>query len=436
MTKQNFMDAQALGLNQTIEKQNAGIMSMLSERGKNIFFPKLGILAQGAQAKGKNINATIGEAIEDDGTSMHLPEFDKLINLPTTSIYPYAPSFGKPELRTAWKNLIYTKNPSLKDTVISNPIATCGLTHGLSIVGYLFADEKDTVLLSDLYWENYNLVYENAYGAHVETFELFKNGGFNVAGFGAKLDSIKNEKIIILLNFPNNPAGYTPLVDEVELIVNEIHKQAISGKKVVVMIDDAYFGLVYEDKVYTESIFVQLANLHENVLAVKLDGSTKEDYVWGFRVGFITYGVKNGTPELYEALENKTGGAIRGNISNISQLSQSLLLAAYTSPSYQQSKKEKFDILLARYNGMKQNFANPKYAEYFEALPFNSGYFMCVRLKKGLDAEQVRQRLLNEYSTGVIVLGDVIRLAFSAVPLAKIPTLVENLYLACKDLAK
>jgi hypothetical protein len=61
---------------------------------------------------------------------------------------------------------------------------------------------------------------------------------------------------------------------------------------------------------------------------------------------------------------------------------------------------------------------------------------MCVSLKKGLDAEQVRLQLLNQYSTGVIVLGKVIRLAFSAVPQAKLSELVENLYKACKDLVK
>ena len=72
------MDTQAESLNKIIEKQNYKIFEMLSERGKNIFFPKLGILAQSAQAKGKNINATIGEAVEDDGSSMHLSEFDTL----------------------------------------------------------------------------------------------------------------------------------------------------------------------------------------------------------------------------------------------------------------------------------------------------------------------------------------------------------------------
>lgn len=428
------MDNQALTLNNTIEKVNTNVLEMLSERGKNIFFPKLGILAQSAQAKGKKINATIGEAVEDDGSSMHLPEFDALLNMPTATIFPYAPSFGKPELRTLWKDSIYRKNPSLKDTVISNPIATNGLTHGISMAGYLFADEGDTVLLSNHYWENYNLIFDNNYGAKVSTFELFDNGGFNVADFAKQLNNIEGEKIITLLNFPNNPSGYTPLTSEIKAIVAEIKKVADKGKKVVVLIDDAYFGLVYEEGVFTESIFVELANLSENVLAVKMDGATKEDYVWGFRVGFISYAIKGGTAELYEALENKTAGAVRGNISNISQLSQSLLYKVYSAPSYDESKKKKFEILKGRYQVLRAEISKAQYADYFAALPFNSGYFMCIELKKGLQAEEVRKHLLAEYSTGVIVLGNVIRLAFSAVPQSQLPQLVQNLYKACVDL--
>ncbi len=430
------MDNQAFSLNNTIEKLNSNVLEMLSERGKNIFFPKLGILAQSAQAKGKAINATIGEAVEDDGTSMHLPEFDALLNMPTANIFPYAPSFGKPEFRTLWKESIYRKNPSLKDTVISNPIATNGLTHGISMAGYLFANEGDTVLLSNHYWENYNLILENSYGAKISTFELFDNGGFNVADFSKKLNEIEGDKIITLLNFPNNPAGYTPLTAEIKGIVAEIKKVADKGKKVIVLIDDAYFGLAYEENVFPESIFVELANLSENVLAVKLDGPTKEDYVWGLRVGFMTYAIKGGNAELYEALENKTAGAVRGNISNISQLSQSLLFKVYSTPTYEESKKQKFEILKNRYQILRTELSKPNYAEYFTPLPFNSGYFMCIELKKGLVAEEIRKHLLENYSTGVIVLGSVIRLAFSAVPQSKLPELVEYIYKACVDLDK
>lgn len=430
------MDIQAQSLNNTIENKNVGLLQMLSERGKNIFFPKLGILAQSAQAKGKNINATIGEAVEDDKTSMHLPEFDALINLPTSEIFPYSPSFGKPEFRALWKEFIYRKNPSLKDVVISNSIATNGLTHGLSVAGYLFLNENDTLLLSDHYWENYNLIFENSYGAKIKTFELFENQGFNVKDFSARLNECQGDKIVMLLNFPNNPSGYIPVKSEIRDIVAVIKKVADKGKKVVVIIDDAYFGLVYEENVPTESIFVELSGLSENVLAIKLDGPTKEDYVWGIRVGFITYGIKGGDAALYEALENKTAGAVRGNISSISQLAQSLLYRVYSAPSYEASKKQKFEILKDRYQIIRGALSNPKYTEYFTPLPFNSGYFMCIELHKGLVAEEVRTQLLEKYSTGVIVLGNVIRLAFSAVPQAQLPELVENIYKACVDLRK
>ena len=149
------MDQQAITLNATIREQNGFLYEMLSGRGKNIFFPKLGILSQSAQAKGKKINATIGEAIEDNGTSMHLSAFDQMIKLNSSSVYPYAPSFGKKELRDQWREFIYAKNPSLGQREISTPIATNGLTHGISIASYMFVDEGDTVIVPDLFWENY-----------------------------------------------------------------------------------------------------------------------------------------------------------------------------------------------------------------------------------------------------------------------------------------
>jgi aspartate/methionine/tyrosine aminotransferase len=428
------MDEQARSLNSIIEKQNANVISMLSEKGKNIFFPRLGILSQAAQAKGKDINATIGEAVEDDKSSMHLPEFESLISLPVNNVFPYAPSFGKKDFRETWKSLIYKKNPALGNTPISTPVATNGVTHAMSMAGYLFVDSGDIVVLSNLYWENYNLILENGYGGKIRTFELFKNGGFNLDSFAATLNDISQEKIILILNFPNNPSGYTPLGTEIDPITETINNLARKGKKIIVLVDDAYFGLVYEDNVFKESIFARLASLNENIMAVKLDGPTKEDYVWGLRVGFITFGIKDGTPELYGAMENKTAGAVRGNISNISHLSQSALLAVYSNKDYNSSKRKKYDILKSRYTKLKNIIYLPKYSEYIEPLPFNSGYFMCVRLKKGLDAEQVRVHMLNRYSTGVIVFGDVIRLAFSSVPQSAIPALVENLYNACKDM--
>ena len=127
-----------------------------------------------------------------------------------------------------------------------------------------------------------------------------------------------------------------------------IKAAAEKGNKIVTITDDAYFGLIYEEGIAQESIFTPLCQLHENVLAVKIDGATKEDYVWGFRVGFMTYGIKGGDAELYGALEAKTAGAIRGNISNSANISQSLLLEAFNSTEYAGQKAAKYAIMKKR----------------------------------------------------------------------------------------
>ncbi|MCL2326938.1 MAG: aminotransferase class I/II-fold pyridoxal phosphate-dependent enzyme [Bacteroidetes bacterium] len=423
---------QAIALNEVIQKENSAVFAMLSEKGKNIYFPKGGILAQGAQAKGKDINATIGEAIADNGKSMYFAEFDKYVKVEVENTYPYAPSFGRPDLRAAWKKLLYVKNPALGEQVLSLPVVTNGLTHAISMAAFMFVDENDTVLMPDLFWENYELLFCQSNNAKIETFNSFKNGAFDVEAFATALNNSKSDKIITLLNFPNNPTGYTPTPAEAEAMQKAVLAVAEKGKKVVVITDDAYFGLVYEDGIFEESIFTKFCNLHENVLGVKLDGATKEDYVWGFRVGFMTYGIKNGTPALYEALEGKTAGALRGNISNSSNLSQSLLVKLYNAPEYNSYKKEKYDILKARYVALK-NALQAKGGKYYDELPYNSGYFMCVRVKSEVNAEEVRKLLLEKYSTGVIVFDDLIRIAYSAVPEDKIGLLVDNLYAACAE---
>jgi aspartate/methionine/tyrosine aminotransferase len=436
------LDNQAVSLNDAIKAANPAVLGMLSAKGKAIFFPKLGILSQSAEANGKEINATIGIALEDDGSPVALPSIAKNLNLPGADAYTYAPSPGRADLRKLWKEMIGKKNPGLAGKAFSNPVVTSALTHGLSMAGYLFCDEGDTVILPDLFWENYGLIFTHAYGANLETFPTYTEEGkggpeagrFNVAGLKAKLDApSKGGKKIVLLNFPNNPSGYTPYPAEVQGIVAAVKAAAERGDKVVMLIDDAYFGLVFEDGVYKQSIFCDLCDLHPNVLAVKIDGATKEDYVWGFRVGFLTYGAKGGTPALYEALEAKTGGAIRGNISNSSNPAQSLLLRSWTSAEYSAEKKQKFDLLKKRYDEVKRILAaHPEYKDQFTALPFNSGYFMCIRPKA--DSEKLRQKLLKDYSTGTINFGGILRVAFSATPTGKLEKLFENVYKAAKEI--
>jgi aspartate/methionine/tyrosine aminotransferase len=424
------MSAQADELNQVIQDANPHVFDMLSRKGKRIFFPTAGILAQTAQAAGVGINATIGSAIDDSGGVMQLPSVASQISGDGAGILAYAPNLGKPDLRKAWRGMILKKNPALRPDGISTPVVTAALTHGLYAAAYLFADDGDSVITPDLFWENYNLIFTYAHGAQLDTFPMFNaSNGFNTDALRGKLLSGPVGKKIVILNFPNNPTGYTPTAADI------IIESADKGNDVVALIDDAYFGLVFEEGIFKESIFYLLADAHERVLAVKIDGPTKEDYAWGMRIGFVTIASARGGAAFYGAMESKFGGSIRGSTSSSSSIGQAMLLNAYKSPTYEKEKEEKYQILLRRYRKIKDIFDSRKeYAEYIRPLPFNSGYFLCLKVLSG-KAEEVRRTLLDKYDTGVIALYNLLRVAFSSTPYEQLEKLFDNIYRAAKEVS-
>lgn len=105
------------------------------------------------------------------------------------------------------------------------------------------------------FWENYTLTLTNAYGSQLKPYKLFNNDGLDLASFEKTLNEGAVGKRIVLLNFPNNPAGYTPTQVEQEEMVKIINASAEKGNKIVLLIDDAYFGLGYEAGIAAESIF-------------------------------------------------------------------------------------------------------------------------------------------------------------------------------------
>ncbi|MBU7314221.1 aminotransferase class I/II-fold pyridoxal phosphate-dependent enzyme [Paenibacillus oleatilyticus] len=429
------MNPLAQSLNETIQKESPHVYEMLSELGKQIYFPKVGILSQSAEAKAKakKFNATIGTALEN-GQPMHLKVIqDTLSAYNPKDIYEYAPPAGKPELRTAWRSKIIEENPSLQGKNLGNPIATNALTHGLSIVADLFAGPGDAVLIPDKNWENYELTFGIRRGAELVYYPLYTEDRlFNAAGLRDALLAQKNKgKAIVVLNFPNNPTGYTPGPEEGRAIVAAIKEAAEAGINVVAVTDDAYFGLFFEDSLH-ESLAGQLAGLHPRVLSVKIDGATKEEYVWGFRVGFITYvGQSDAT---LAALEQKTIGIIRGTISSGPHPSQTFVLHALQSPDFKAQKQEKFDIMKGRANRVKALLDTGKFDQVWDYYPFNSGYFMCLKLKT-VDAETLRLHLLDKYGVGTIALGETdLRVAFSCIEEANIDELFETIYQGVLDL--
>ena len=436
------MNPIAIELNEIVKAGNHQVYDMLSSVGKHLFFPK-GILSQSAEAKEKahRFNATIGMATEK-GDTMFLPSIMAMLNdISPREALTYAPSFGILPLREAWKEEIYRKNVSLKGKDISLPVTCNAITHCLSVVSDMLVDPGDVIILPDKMWGNYNLIFGVRKGAIIKNYTFFDPaGGFNMNAFRTLVEkeAAKRKKIIVLLNFPNNPTGYT-ISSQGKRMVLRIFWRASPKTGPMWWPSPTTLILAFSMKKrhLKESIFTRLMDRDPNLLAVKLDGATKENFVWGLRVGFVTYGcpVQGASRPFYDALERKTAGAVRGSISNASHLSQELVLKSLQSKDYLSEKQGKFEIMKARALEVRRVLDNPKYGKAWDVYPFNSGYFMCLKLKT-VEAEPLRVHLLDQYGVGLIALGKTdLRVAFSCLEKEDTQELFDTVLKAVEDLS-
>ncbi|MDJ0848999.1 MAG: aminotransferase class I/II-fold pyridoxal phosphate-dependent enzyme [Myxococcota bacterium] len=429
-------------LDERLAKAAPEVRDLLAPLGRRLYFPTGGILAQSAEAKQKGhvANATIGIATEQGGPMVLPAMAGNLVDVDPADAFNYAPPAGRPRLRELWREKLMAENPSLAGRRFSLPIVTSAITHGLMLAGDLFVGEGDRILCPDKLWGNYRLTFEVRLGAKIATFPFYAGNGFDTGGFAEALEreAEQREKLVVLLNFPNNPTGYVPTPAEGEAIVAALERVAAGGTRLVVLLDDAYFGLFYHlgGESMTESLFGALANRHPNLLAVKLDGATKELFVWGLRCGFITFGPGRAdtAEEVCEVLDAKVRGAIRSGISNVPMLSQTLVEKALGSGAIDAERKEKRETLRVRAERVHEVANAPRFRESWKVHPFNSGYFMCVEVK-GVEAERVRAHLLNEYGIGLIATSaSDLRVAFSCLELDQIEPVFEALHKAIQEL--
>jgi len=113
-----------------------------------------------------------------------------------------------------------------------------------------------------------------------------------------------------------------------------------------------------------------------------------------------------------------------------------LILKAFESPDFPRQKAEKINILKSRAIKVKEVLKNPEYETAWSVYPFNSGYFMCLKMKN-VDAEELRVHMLDRYGIGIIAAGPYdIRIAFSCIEEPDIPELFQSLYRGARDLMK
>ena len=448
------------------------LYNALSELGKRIYLPQ-GIFHWSGRAKKEaEIMGTLGSAFgfEEDfieggapeWVPLYLEEIKNYTKLNVSEVVTYSKISGLVELKESWKKWIIKKSwynldfgqdkLNKLENYISTPVVTTGITNGIFLCCSLLLNPGDYIISPNKRWGNYDNIVEKLIGAKIKSFDFLAGENFNTEGMKNAIYEISKvqEKIVLILGFPNNPTGYIPNQEELdELIATLIEAQKTISKPIIVLVDDAYEPYVFSNKVINRSIFYALHELEEDIIPIKLDGITKELLLYGGRIGFITIGlkphwVKNAQElaTLKSEIDNKLSGLIRATISNSNHFYQSLVLKLFEDIGMDgliQKREKVISLLKKRYESINAEFGKIK-NENISVDSNAGGFFIFVNLNpEKFKANDFADHLLKKYKVGVIPIEkqhdniNGIRIAYCSIDIKKIPEFVDRIDRALKD---
>jgi aspartate/methionine/tyrosine aminotransferase len=427
-------DAEAI--NHRLELEAPALFRALSPLGRRAFYPQ-DIPYQARQARDAEYNGTIGIFTDGHGGAVPLPSMEAMVNMTEEErnrAFLYSPVPGFAELRERWRD--FQQEGHGEHLVTTLPLVTAGLAHGLSLAADLFGGEGRRLAIATPFWGNYRQVFGLRTGAEVCGAPAFRDCTWDPRVYAAILaDLPPGEPALVLINFPSNPGGYSPTVEERRALRASLVRIA-EERPLVVLCDDAYHGFVFEKSIPRTSFFWDLVGAHEQLIPLKIDGATKEFSFFGGRVGFITFGLDL-SEEAAAALEGKLMSLVRSTIGSTVALSQVILLQALRSGKAREEIGAIFREAEARYHIVKPALAALD-SSLLRPLPFNAGFFALMEIPEelGIKADEVRQHLLKHYSTGVVSIGErYIRLATCSVAQEDLLELVARLERGIRELA-
>ena len=87
----------------------------------------------------------------------------------------------------------------------------------------LFVNQDDTILLPEHNWGELQTCFQYKKWCKPSNISIFdKDGHYTTDSLVEALQSYNKDKVIMILNYPNNPTGYTPTHKEVTTIVEAI----------------------------------------------------------------------------------------------------------------------------------------------------------------------------------------------------------------------
>ncbi len=186
----------------------------------------------------------------------------------------YTAAVGVLELRQAIAKKLQEENGL--DYKPEQIIVNIGGKHSVYEAMQAVLDPGDEVLLPTPYWVTYPETVKLA-EASVKEIITSKENDYKVTPKELKT-AITDKTAMLVLNYPNNPGGFTYTPDELKALA-----KVLEGTDVIVLSDEMYEKLVYGD-----TRFVSFASLSEDAYnrTLTLNGFSKAFSMTGWRIGY------------------------------------------------------------------------------------------------------------------------------------------------------
>ena len=186
----------------------------------------------------------------------------------------YTPAAGIPELKKAVAAKLKSENGL--DYSPEQVIINIGAKHSVYEVMQAVVDPGDEVVIPTPYWVTYPECVKLA-GGMPRVVETSADNGHKMTPEELK-SAINDKTVMVLLNSPNNPGGFTYSPDELKALA-----EVLEGTDILVLSDE-----IYEKLIYGETEFVSFASLSSDAFqrTLTVNGWSKAFAMTGWRLGY------------------------------------------------------------------------------------------------------------------------------------------------------
>lgn len=401
--------------------------SIISTRCEGIALVGDGLALSGIAKKHKLkdpsvINATIGTLYGEDGIFYRMNNVNKTLkNMNDENFYTYSSADGGADYQNAVINWVLNgKKEELLKEMYVNAIATPGGTGAVNNALFISLDEKETLLLPDLYWAPYkNMVIINK--NDIVNYTFIKDGKFNLDGFKEKAEMIvkKQGKLVSILNDPcNNPTGYSLSLKEFEELINFLNSL---NCPCTLIYDIAYFDYYVKGMNECRKKFSLMKKANKNVMFNIAFSASKTFSIYGLRLGAEIFLSKD--EEAVKAAYGVACCLARTRWSNVNRAGISLLIEIDKNPEL----KEKIIKDIEKASTITKNrielFTKEAKEADLDIYPVSGGFFASVKCEDG----NVLAEKLKEKKIYVLPFAKAIRIALCSIPLNEIEGLAKRI---------